>query len=191
MQLPRLKEWRESRGLLQKELASEARLSEFTITRIESGDSIRPSTARKVADALNVSVADLMERPPVPLVEAPGEAGLAQPLIDVPLNQDGLISEVLRIVKPETAETLHEEAYKFGVGELLKRFDAEELRELREKLPKERTRIYQEGKRTAAEHGGMPSGDLLGDLLNLDFNIECAARALELKETQISQTTVE
>ncbi len=76
MQLPRLKEWRESRGLLQKELAAEAGLSEFTITRIEGGDSIRPNTARRVADALGVSVGDLMERPPVPLVEAP-EAGRA------------------------------------------------------------------------------------------------------------------
>ncbi len=71
MQLPRLKEWRESRGLLQKELAYGSGLSEFTITRIEGGDSIRPNTARKVADALGVSVADLMDRPPVPLGEAP------------------------------------------------------------------------------------------------------------------------
>jgi transcriptional regulator with XRE-family HTH domain len=70
MQLPRLKEWRESRGLLQRELASEAALSEFTITRIENGDSIRPSTARKVADALGVSVADLQESPPAPLALA-------------------------------------------------------------------------------------------------------------------------
>src|SRR5215217_5433892 len=76
MQLPRLKEWRESRGLLQKELASEAGLSEFTINRIETGDNIRPNTARKVADALGVEVADLIESPPVPLAGAPQESGL-------------------------------------------------------------------------------------------------------------------
>ncbi len=84
MQLPRLRQWRESRGLLQRELASESGLSEYTITRIESGDSIRPSTARKVADALGVSVADLIERPPVPLIDAPEEAGLPKEPVGMP-----------------------------------------------------------------------------------------------------------
>jgi transcriptional regulator with XRE-family HTH domain len=71
MQLARTKEWRESRGFTQRELAAEAGISEVTVARLETGHSSTPPTARKIADALGVSVADLLERPPVPLVEAP------------------------------------------------------------------------------------------------------------------------
>jgi transcriptional regulator with XRE-family HTH domain len=70
VKLARLKEWREARGLTQKELSLEAGVGEKTIARIELGDSVRTTTARKVADALSVSVADLMENPPVPLAQA-------------------------------------------------------------------------------------------------------------------------
>jgi transcriptional regulator with XRE-family HTH domain len=75
VQLTRLKEWREAKGLMQKELAAAAGMSEFTVVRAERGDSLRPSTARKVAEALDITVADLLERPPVPLAEAPKETG--------------------------------------------------------------------------------------------------------------------
>ena len=74
MKLARTKEWRESHGLTQRELAAEAGVGEVTVARIETGASVSPPTARKVAGALGVSVADLLERPPVPLAEAP-EAG--------------------------------------------------------------------------------------------------------------------
>ncbi len=73
MQLPRIREWRESRGLMQKELAAEANVSEYTVLRAEKGVSLRVDSARKIAEALGVSVADLQERPPVPLGEAPGD----------------------------------------------------------------------------------------------------------------------
>jgi len=73
MQLARTKEWRESRGFTQRELAAEAGISEVTVARLETGHSSTPPTARKIADALDVSVADLLERPPVPLGEAPGQ----------------------------------------------------------------------------------------------------------------------
>jgi hypothetical protein len=62
---------------MQKELAGEAEVSEFTVVRAEGGMSIRPDTARKIAEALGISVADLMERPPVPLPEAPQGPGPA------------------------------------------------------------------------------------------------------------------
>ncbi len=71
MKLARTKEWRESRGLTQRELAAEAGVGEVTIARIETGASVTPPTARKVSEALGISVADLLERPPVPLDEAP------------------------------------------------------------------------------------------------------------------------
>src|SRR5215213_5041830 len=72
MQLARLKEWRESRGLTQRELAAEAAVGHVTIARIETGASVTPPTARKIAETLGLSVADLMERPPVPLGEVAG-----------------------------------------------------------------------------------------------------------------------
>ena len=75
MKLVRLREWRESHGLTQKELAAEAHASEWTIARAEGGEEVRPNTARRLAEAMGVSVADLLERPPVPLGEAPREAG--------------------------------------------------------------------------------------------------------------------
>jgi transcriptional regulator with XRE-family HTH domain len=75
LKLARTKEWRESHGLTQRELAAEAGVGEVTVARIESGASVAPPTARKVAEALDVSVADLLERPPVPLGEAPPETG--------------------------------------------------------------------------------------------------------------------
>jgi transcriptional regulator with XRE-family HTH domain len=76
LKLARTKEWRESHGLTQRELAAVAGVGEVTVARIEAGASVTPPTARKVAGALGVSVADLLERPPVPLAEVP-EAGPA------------------------------------------------------------------------------------------------------------------
>jgi len=56
---------------MQKEVAADAGVSEYTVLRAEGGISIRPDTARKIAEALNVTVADLLEEPPVPLGQAP------------------------------------------------------------------------------------------------------------------------
>jgi transcriptional regulator with XRE-family HTH domain len=70
MKLARLKEWRESHGLTQKELAAAARASEWTVARAEAGEEVRPTTARRLAEVMEVTVADLLERPPVPLAEA-------------------------------------------------------------------------------------------------------------------------
>jgi transcriptional regulator with XRE-family HTH domain len=71
LKLARTKVWRESVGLTQRGLADEADVGEVTVARIETGASVTPSTARKVAGALGVAVADLLERPPVPLAKAP------------------------------------------------------------------------------------------------------------------------
>jgi transcriptional regulator with XRE-family HTH domain len=75
LKLARTREWRESHGLTQRELAAEAGVGEVTVARIETGASVTPPTARKIAQALGVRVADLLERPPVPLDEAPQETG--------------------------------------------------------------------------------------------------------------------
>ena len=65
MKTPRLREWREAMGETQVTLADKSGVAEHTISRIEHGASLRPTTARKLADALGVAVVDLMERPPV------------------------------------------------------------------------------------------------------------------------------
>jgi transcriptional regulator with XRE-family HTH domain len=73
-----VKEIRRRKGWSQKDLAEESGVGQDTISGIESGrHEPRPSTLRKLADALDVEVADFFREPAVPLAEAPGEAGLA------------------------------------------------------------------------------------------------------------------
>jgi transcriptional regulator with XRE-family HTH domain len=61
-------------GETQVTLADKSGVAEHTISRIEHGASLRPTTARKLADALGVAVADLMESPPVLALAGKGEA---------------------------------------------------------------------------------------------------------------------
>jgi transcriptional regulator with XRE-family HTH domain len=73
-----VKEIRRRKGWSQKDLAEESGVGQDTISGIESGrHEPRPSTLRKLADALDVEVADFFREPAVPLAEAPGEAGPA------------------------------------------------------------------------------------------------------------------
>jgi transcriptional regulator with XRE-family HTH domain len=62
----RLREWREASGETQVSLAEISGVSEFTIIRSEHGESLRPSTAKKLAEAMGIEVFDLMDNPPVP-----------------------------------------------------------------------------------------------------------------------------
>jgi transcriptional regulator with XRE-family HTH domain len=78
----RLREWREAQGQTQTELGERAGVAGHTISRIESGASLHPSTARKLAGALGVEVVDLMKNPPAlvgnfPKAEAPEAASPA------------------------------------------------------------------------------------------------------------------
>ncbi|PLS82732.1 MAG: hypothetical protein CYG60_23745 [Actinobacteria bacterium] len=95
MQIPKLREWRERRGLTQKELAQVARVSPRSVAGYEAGQSIRPNTARKIADALEIAVEDLLntageyeldrweksrpkaDAPPSPDLPEEGDAGAA------------------------------------------------------------------------------------------------------------------
>ncbi len=73
----RLKEERLRNGWSQKDLARESKINVDTISGIETGQhEPRPSTLRKLAKALSIEVRDLFEEP-VPLGEAPREAGPA------------------------------------------------------------------------------------------------------------------
>ncbi len=62
MRLSRLKEWREKRLLTQADLAQRSGIAETTINRIERGHhEPRFSTVRKLATALDVAAATLMD----------------------------------------------------------------------------------------------------------------------------------
>jgi transcriptional regulator with XRE-family HTH domain len=84
VEIPRLREWREARGESQVTLAERSGVAEHTISRIESGYSSRPTTARKLADALDIAVVDLLESPPAlaslgKVPAPPSESGPAPP----------------------------------------------------------------------------------------------------------------
>ena len=81
-----VKEIRRRKGWSQKDLAEESGVGQDTISGIESGrHEPRPSTLRKLADALDVEVADFFREPAVPLVETPRETGRLS-AIDVALD---------------------------------------------------------------------------------------------------------
>jgi|SRR5215217_9006674 len=69
---------RRLRGLSQRELAEKAGVSPATVYELEVGKrpTPRPSTLRKLAEALEVEIADLLGEPAVPLAKAPRGAGL-------------------------------------------------------------------------------------------------------------------
>ncbi len=60
MQIPKLREVRELQGLTQKELADVSGVSLRSVAGYEGGARVRPNTARKLANALDVEVADLV-----------------------------------------------------------------------------------------------------------------------------------
>lgn len=59
--MQRLREWRERRALTQNQLAEKAGVSRATVVRLEKGYSAVPPTLRKLADALGVDPAELIE----------------------------------------------------------------------------------------------------------------------------------
>jgi transcriptional regulator with XRE-family HTH domain len=71
VQIPRLREWRETRALTQVELAELADLSSRSVAGYEAGAGARPSTVRRLAEVLGVEVTDLRGDAEHPLEEAP------------------------------------------------------------------------------------------------------------------------
>jgi transcriptional regulator with XRE-family HTH domain len=71
-----LKEIRRQKGWSQKDLADSSGVGQDTISGIESGrHEPRPSTLRKLAEALGVQVADFFKEPALPKADAPRGAG--------------------------------------------------------------------------------------------------------------------
>ena len=60
VQIPKLREVRELQGLTQKDLAEVSGVSLRSIAGYEGGARVRPNTARKLANALDVEVVDLV-----------------------------------------------------------------------------------------------------------------------------------
>jgi transcriptional regulator with XRE-family HTH domain len=71
VQIPRLREWREARALTQVELARLAEVSSRSVAGYEAGAGARPPTVRKLADVLNVEIADLVGEADYPKAGAP------------------------------------------------------------------------------------------------------------------------
>jgi transcriptional regulator with XRE-family HTH domain len=71
VQIPKLRELRELHGLTQKELADVSGVSLRSVAGYEGGAHVRPNTARKLAQALNVEVADLVGADSYPKAQAP------------------------------------------------------------------------------------------------------------------------
>jgi len=96
LRLPRLKEVRELHGWSQKKLAEESGVSRDSISNYETGHrDAWPATAKKLADALGVEIADLREPSrelALPKADAP-PAGLEIPELvglDVALRRRGM-----------------------------------------------------------------------------------------------------
>jgi len=58
--LGRLREWRESRMLSQRMLASRAKVSPATVVRAEKGEPVQFQTAQDIAQALDIEPAELV-----------------------------------------------------------------------------------------------------------------------------------
>ncbi len=64
VKLPGLQQRRLLAALTQTELSQKANVGRATIARIERGEEARPSTLRRLAEALHCTTADLMRQPP-------------------------------------------------------------------------------------------------------------------------------
>ena len=71
MHIPNLRQWRELRGLTQRELADAAGLHVRGIAGYEAGAGARPNTARRLAETLGVDVMDLAGVSALPKAQAP------------------------------------------------------------------------------------------------------------------------
>jgi transcriptional regulator with XRE-family HTH domain len=71
VEIPNLRELRELHGLTQKELADVSGVSLRSVAGYEGGAHVRPNTARKLAQALNVEIADLVGVGSYPKGQAP------------------------------------------------------------------------------------------------------------------------
>ena len=110
VEIPKLREVRELQGLTQKELADVSGVSVRSVAGYEGGAHVRPNTARKLANALNVDVADLMGVDAHPKADAlpprdPDAAALESEVIFnagySPDNYDKIIAMATEVAREE------------------------------------------------------------------------------------------
>jgi transcriptional regulator with XRE-family HTH domain len=111
----RVRAARERLGLSRADLAERAEISPNSAVRAEKAQEIRPLTARRIARALGVEVADLYPKGPAPNSSPKPEAGDARRIIDMP-------SEDFRQTLASTSEAGDE-----ALIELYSRLDAERI----------------------------------------------------------------
>ena len=87
MKLPELRYVRELRGLTQPELAAASGVSMRTIVNEEHGGEARPSTAHKLAVALDVSLTVLAGVEPFPVAQQKPPRALEPPPLILPVMQ--------------------------------------------------------------------------------------------------------
>jgi transcriptional regulator with XRE-family HTH domain len=132
-----LRELRRRRGWSQKDLADSSGVGQDTISGIESGrHEPRPSTLRKLAEALEVEVADFFREPAPPSDRAPRLGRLTDAPAKVP---DPSLDELLRRAgRPTRWLALPEDQWqaevsghdKTGAGKRLLQIAREQLEEL-------------------------------------------------------------
>jgi transcriptional regulator with XRE-family HTH domain len=134
-----VKEIRRRKGWSQKDLAEESGVGQDTISGIESGrHEPRPSTLRKLADALDVEVADFFREPAVPLGEAPVEAGLADADPSSKLIEAMVLEEIAELWAEELARGLYDRrtlGLKHMVGGIVAMNHEAAVREDRQNFP--------------------------------------------------------
>lgn len=69
--VPHLRAWRAYHAVTQEELAERAQVARSTIVRAEEGQRINTSSARKLADALGMSVQQLLYSKPKGRTDVP------------------------------------------------------------------------------------------------------------------------
>ncbi len=108
--MEQLKRWREARGLSQTKLAARADVNPATVNQIEGGKrAASPGTLHKLADALDVSLYELLEGEPSPKkAQAP-----------LPLEERGAFTEdFLKLANFQFERFLEGENPKLVVGGL-------------------------------------------------------------------------
>lgn len=110
----RIREWREKRGFHQSELATLVGYKQSYLSHLESGRrEVSDSKLKKIADALNVKISDLLEQNDVAHVEVVGYVR-RRPFIEAAMQQTLKKVECPRDMDPKTTQAIGIETDEYG-----------------------------------------------------------------------------